>query len=220
MKKNFTLLLAFSLASITYSQSEANPSVDFNNNSSDASNIAVSEGSILISAYYGGPNLNATILEAAYSNIGENSPAASIGPVGGTFSYMVTDGVGVGLDVNYTDISITWNDNTVDSSGTSVNYDYKVGMSTIRIMPRFDFHFGTTEKFAPYVGVAAGWRSRTYYTETDDPNFEDSNAEGFNPIAFRIAAGGSIFLSNNIGINLELGLGGGGLVRGGLVFKL
>lgn len=220
MKKIITLLFTISITSVSFSQTDANPSVDFNNNSSDATGLAVSEGSILISAYYGGPNLNATILEAAYSNIGEDNPAASIGPVGGTFSYMVTDAVGVGLDVNYTDISITWNDNAVDSSGTSVNYDYKVGMSTIRIMPRFDFHFGTSEKFAPYVGVAAGWRNRTYYAKTDDPNFDDSDAEGFNPIAFRIAAGGSIFFTDFLGLNLELGLGGGGLVRGGLVFKL
>jgi len=220
MKKIITLLFTISITSFTYSQTDANPSVDFNNNSSDATGLAVSEGSIIITAYYGGPNLNATILEAMYSNIGENSPAASLGPVGGTFSYMVTDAVGVGLDVNYTNLSISWDDNSVDSSGASVNYNYKVGMSTVRIMPRFDFHFGTSEKFAPYIGLAAGWRNRTYYTETNDPSFNDSDAEGFNPIAFRIAAGGSIYFTDNIGINLELGLGGGGLVRGGLVIKL
>lgn len=217
MRKLFTLLFTLSTISIFFSQTDANPSVDFSENSTDASNLAVSEGSILISAYYGGPNLNANILD---NNLGTDNPAVSIGPVGGTFSYMVTDAVGIGLDVNYTDISITWNDNSVDTNGTSVNYEYKVGMSTVRIMPRFDFHFGTSEKFAPYVGLAAGWRTRSYYTETTDPSYDDADIEGVNPIAFRIAAGGSIFLTNSLGINLELGLGGGGLVRGGLVFKL
>ena len=220
MKKFFALLSLGSLFTLSFAQSDANPSVDFNNNSSDDNSLIISEGDVLISAYYGGPNLNATILQTLYSNIGSNSPDASIGPVGGTISYMVTDEVGIGLDVNYTDLSITENQSSVDSSGNSVNYNYKVGMSTIRIMPRFNFHFGTTEKFAPYVGLAAGWRERRYYAESNDPNFTEANQEGFNPIAFRIAAGGSIFLTDFLGLNLELGLGGGGLVRGGLVFKL
>ena len=54
MKKLFTLLITVSISSIYFSQTDANPSVDFNNNSSDESNLAVSEGSILISAYLQG----------------------------------------------------------------------------------------------------------------------------------------------------------------------
>ena len=40
-----------------------------------------------------------------------------------------------------------------------------------------------------------------------------------NPIAFRLAVGGTYYLMENFGINLELGLGGGGLLRGGLTLQ-
>ena len=86
-------------------------------------------------------------------------------------------------------------------------------------MPRFDYHFTDNDNFDGYFGVAAGFRKATWYTESSDPNFVDDDAEGINPIALRLAVGGTYYLIDNLGLNLELGLFGGGLVRGGLVLK-
>ena len=217
MKSFFTCLFTISILISSYCQDN-----DYlNNNQTEEPTKSISQGNVIFSAYYGGPNLTGTILKTMYSNFGSSdSDPISIGPFGGTISYMVTDNIGVGVDANYTDIYIEWENNTVDSSGNDVTYFNKAGMKTIRIMPRFNFHFEITETFAPYIGVAAGWRERTYYSESTNPSGIEGDREGFNPLAFRISAGGDIFIGENIGFNLEIGLGGGGLVRGGLIIKL
>ena len=87
-------------------------------------------------------------------------------------------------------------------------------------MPRFDFHFSGSDVFDAYFGVGAGYRDRTYYTKTLDPSYEDYNVNGVLPSALRLAVGGTYFLSDNIGLNMEFGLGGGGLIRTGLSIKL
>ena len=45
-------------------------------------------------------------------------------------------------------------------------------------------------------------------------NIEENN------FAFRLSGGLNIFVSDQIGINSEFGIGGGGLVRLGLFYKL
>ena len=86
-------------------------------------------------------------------------------------------------------------------------------------MPRFDYHFTDNDNFDGYFGIAAGFRKATWYTESSDPNFVDDELEGSIPIALRLAVGGTYYLIDNLGLNLELGLFGGGLVRGGLALK-
>lgn len=174
---------------------------------------AVSQGNVYIQTYYGGGlNLGYAILQSAAEDAtaaGASVSAARLGPVGGRIGYMVSDRIGLGLDVNYTDMSATGTD----------TYSYTIGQKTLRAMTRFDIHFGTSDRFDSYLGIGAGYRSATYYSESTDPNYTDSNLEGVNPVAFRIAYGGQYFFSDNIGANLEIGLGGGGLVRAGLSAK-
>ena len=132
---------------------------------------------------------------------------------------MISKEVGLGIDVNHTDVKLTYTDPAVDSAGNTIYYSYSVGRTILRIMPRFDYHFTDNDNFDGYFGIAAGFRKATWYTESSDPNFVDDDAEGINPIALRLAVGGTYYLIDNLGLNLELGLFGGGLVRGGLALK-
>lgn len=174
---------------------------------------AVSSGDIFVQAYYGGGlNLGYAILQSSVetsASLGANVSASRLGPIGGRFAYMVSDKVSLGVDVNYSDMSATATD----------TYDYTAGQSTLRAMARFDIHFGSSEKFDSYFGIGAGYRSASYYFESTDPAYVNDALEGINPIAFRIAYGGQYFFSDAIGANLEIGFGGGGLIRAGLSTK-
>jgi hypothetical protein len=188
----------------------------FNVNTKQIVSQAVVTGDKIINVYYGYPNYFGNVLKLAVTNTSSNDVKVNtMGPVGGSFAFMVSDHIGVGLDVNFTDVSVDWN--SVDSSG--VGYSYTVGASTLRVMPRFDFHFSGSDVFDAYFGVGAGYRSRTYYVESTDPNY-DYDIPGALPSALRLAVGGTYFLSDNIGLNMEFGLGGGGLIRTGLSIKL
>lgn len=175
---------------------------------------AVSKGNVLINGYYGGPNTS-IILMAFSGGTGETS--SFFGPLGGQVGYMVGDKFSIGLDINYTDNSVSW---TGQDLFTSNMYNYTVGFTTLRVMPRFDFHFGDSESFDMYFGVGTGWRSKSWAFESNQPDYDPGTFESLNPIAFRLALGGSYYFTDNIGLNLELGLGGGGLARGGIAFKL
>ena len=144
------------------------------------------EGNVLISGYYGGPNTS-IILMAFSGGTGETS--SFFGPLGGQVSYMVRDKFSIGLDINYTDNSVSW-------TGEDLLYS--------------DMYFG----------VGTGWRSKSWTFESNQPDYDPGTFESLNPIAFRIALGGSYYFTDNIELNLELGLGGGGLARGGIAFKL
>ena len=182
---------------------------------------AVQQGNFIFNVYYGGPNLTASILETTFVNAGagdEVDRINSLGPIGGSVSYMIADKISLGVDANYTDVSISFTSQSVDTAGNSILFNTKAGFRTIRVFPRFDYHFSNSDQFDGYFGVGAGFRNRTYYTESDDPDY-DASSEGINPIAFRLAVGGTYYLMENFGINLELGLGGGGLLRGGLALQ-
>lgn len=194
----------------------------FNVNTKQIISQAVVTGDKIINAYYGYPNYLGNLFETTYANGStvSNIKINTLGPVGASFAVMVSDHIGVGFDVNFSDVSVDWSDNSVDTLGNATNYVYTVGARTLRVMPRFDFHFSGSDVFDAYFGVGAGYRSRTYYTESTDPNYGDADVSGFLPASFRLAVGGTYFLSDNIGLNMEFGLGGGGLIRTGLSIKL
>ena len=192
----------------------------FNNSSITAQ--AVQQGNFIFNIYYGGPNFSASFLQTTFVNAGagdELDRINSLGPVGGSVSYMISEKISLGVDANYTDVSVSYTSQSSDTLGNSTFYNTKSGFTTIRVFPRFDYHFSNSDQFDGYFGVGAGFRNRTYYFETDDPYYDSGNLEGINPIAFRLAVGGTYYLMENFGINLEIGLGGGGLLRGGLALQ-
>ena len=205
MKK---LLLSIAAAAFLFAPAESNAQ-------------AIEKGTILIDAYYGFPNWTKSIMETTYTNTGSSSnlSISGIGPVGGRLEYMVGGKIGVGADVNYTSASINWKEASVDTSGAPIAYDYNAGQSIIRAMALFSWHFVGSDNFDAYLTFGAGYRSKTYAYESNDPNEVSASIEGINPLAMRLGVGGRYFFTDNIGAGLELGLGGGGNVRAGLAMK-
>ena len=179
---------------------------------------SLSQGQSNIQMYYGMDlNLGFQLISAIVEqNGGTALTTSALGPIGLRYSYMTSEKASVGLDINYTDLGVDYTE-TDSISGTT--YTSRFGRKLIRIMPRLDFHFAGGENFDAYFGIAAGYRSPVYYSRSTNPNHTPLTSEGLVPLAFRAAVGGQYFFSPNIGLMMEVGLFGGGALRGGLSMK-
>ena len=180
---------------------------------------AVEEGNVIIDGYYGFPDLYKTVFAAAYDG-NENVSTGGIGPVGIRAEYMLSDGVGLGVDIAYTSATVTFDRTTLDNNFNEVTYTDKAGTRKIGAMATFNYHFvKRSDAVDAYAMVGAGYRNRSYFYETTEPGYEDESVSGINPVAFRIGAGMRYFFTDNIGMNLAIGFGQGGLINGGLSIK-
>ena len=178
---------------------------------------AVNQGNVMVDVFYGFPNLAKTLISNTVDDLDstDNIDIGGIGPVGGRFEYMISDKVGLGLEGNYSSASVTYN---ADSAGTTYNYEVK--RSVVRFMPKFYIHFGSSSDFDAYFGVAAGYRNVTWSFTSNDPNYDGIEDSGGIPFALRLSVGGRYYFTDNIGLSMEIGFGGGsGVVNGGLAFK-
>lgn len=180
---------------------------------------AVEEGNIIIDAYYGWPNLWTSVLKSAYAN----DPGAygvkvgTFGPVGGRFEYLLSDKVGLGIDVHSATSSVEWTEKDI-ATGT-ITYNYKISANRLRICPRFNLHFGSSDKLDLYAAFGIGYKNTNMKFTSNDPTFnEDSGSITLIPVTWRAAMGIRYFFSPNIGAGLEMGLGGV-LATGGLAIK-
>jgi hypothetical protein len=188
------------------------------------SNAQIEQGKVLVDVYYGFPNFYTAVLKAANSNAVNsgsqlNITSKGIGPVGIRGEYMVTDRLGLGLDMHYQSSTFQYNSNGTDVNGNTVLYNYNFTTSKIVVMPSFKFHFLEEEKMDLYLQVAAGYGHRTFKTTSTNPDYINSpKISGLVPVSFRVACGYRYFFTENIGINLALGIGGP-LISAGLALK-
>jgi len=173
----------------------------------------VGEGNILIDASYGWPNLWTNVFKAAVTDArSTNVKVGSMGPISAQFEYMVSEKMGVGLVFGYSTSSVSYDD--VDSG-----YFYDLSVTRIRLMPKFSVHFGQSDSFDPYLILAAGYASKNYDYVSNDPDYNGFSIDGISPVAFRIGFGGRYFVSENFGLKMEIGIGGGGLLEFGISTK-
>jgi outer membrane protein W len=186
---------------------------------STASAQAVEEGNILIDVYYGFPNLYGATFKRAYANSGteENVKISSLGPIGLRGEYMVSDKIGLGLDIGFNNTKLTY---TEFDSFDNKDYEYDFKTQKIGAMVTFNFHFlESNDNLDAYFMVGAGYGNRSFTFESTDPNYSDETIDGLIPVASRVGVGMRYFFTDNIGMNLAIGFGQGGLVNGGLSLK-
>lgn len=187
---------------------------------------AVEQGNIIFAAQYGFPNLFNLVLKNAYNGSGYTGlEIKGFGPAGLQFEYMVADKIGLGIKGNFSSTSVSYTENSDvynPSTGQYVStpYNYTLKFVRWRAMPRFSLHFGNSDKFDGYFGVAAGYSAFKLSYTSNDPNYTGSAAiSNPIPVGFRLDVGGNYFFTDNIGLNFEIGLGGGPVVNAGLAFK-
>ena len=82
-----------------------------------------------------------------------------------------------------------------------------------------NYHFVATDNLDAYFGVGVGANIRRIGTKTDYPNYDDNAVSGsLIPVSLRVALGTRYYFTENIGLNLELGLGGP-FISGGVSVK-
>lgn len=185
---------------------------------SNVSAQAVEEGNVIIDMYYGFPNLYTEVFKSAYANSGteEDLQIGGIGPLGIRGEYMLADKIGLGIDVGFNNSKVTY---TEFDSFDNKSYDYEFKTQKIGAMITFNYHFLDHDALDFYGMVGAGYGNRSFSFTSTDPNYTEASVTSLIPVAMRIGVGLRYFFTDNIGINLAIGLGQGGLANGGLSFK-
>lgn len=167
----------------------------------------VEEGNVVIDLYYGWPNLYTTVLKAAYAEDAINSSVkiGSIGPLGLRFEYMISDVIGVGFDAGYVD---TWLKFKEEDISTNIIYDYKISVPKVHAIFKMNFHFSNSDRVDAYGGFGVGYKNRTFKIETNDPSYNGETLKTVIPVMVRLCVGTRFFLTENIGLSAEMGLGG------------
>jgi hypothetical protein len=108
----------------------------------------IEQGDNVINAYYGW-NIYGTTLRAAYAQSGSSQDVkiSGLGPLGVSFEHLMTDKIGLGLEVYYVTNGVSYDELSTDTSGNSVVYDYKVSRTKIAANVRFTFHFAGADMF-------------------------------------------------------------------------
>jgi outer membrane protein W len=179
---------------------------------------ALEQGNVIIDAYYGFPNLYSAIFKAAYES--SNSTGLTLGsqgPLGIRAEYLITDKVGFGIDLGMNSSSISYSE--ADINNSNIIYDYKFKTSKIGAIFTVNYHFVENDKLDAYFVLGGGYGNRTFKFTSTDPNYIEESMESVIPISYKIGVGMRYFFTENIGANLALGLGQGGLVNAGISAK-
>ena len=191
---------------------------------------ALMQGNFVVDTYYGFPNFGRSFSQSVEdaNTGGNNFKAGGIGPAGLRLEYMIADRVGIGADVIYNSniikfsaVDSTYN-GTTDTWSTQTN-EYEYIMQRVRAQVRLNYHFDiASPDFDSYIGVGAGTNNR--FRKTLENGVDISENDGLDnftllPFSMRIALGARYYFSQNIGVNMEIGLGGP-VISAGLSVKL
>ncbi len=179
-----------------------------------ATGQAVEEGNIIIDGFAGFPNMNNVFYRNTYVNETSLNSLVNIKGlthVGGRFEYMLSDKVGMGLELSHVRTVLEWTEGTTQ---------YRLDNPRTRAMIRMNFHFvDSSDKIDGYIGLGAGYKHAKFeITSTPNDGFNEE-IPNFFPVAVRLAGGMRYFFTDNIGFHVELGLLGGGILHGGISAK-
>ncbi|GAB5419040.1 MAG: hypothetical protein Crog4KO_05480 [Crocinitomicaceae bacterium] len=194
----------------------------------------VESGNIIIDPYIG--TLQSNILRSE-PTLFEDETLSNYKLNGGQFGYglraeyMVADNFGIGLGFNYVksgsnyDITSTtteYNETTMQNEEVSRTYNWDYTSVRIRAMLRMNYHFVQTSNVDAYTGFGIGYKHANRVWTVEDPSASDDlELEGaLIPVAVRFALGTRIYFTDNIGMMIELGAGGGQPIQVGLSVKL
>lgn len=182
---------------------------------------AIEKGTVLIDTYYGTPNIFLLVKDrnnGSYRGL-QNIQYKSIGSFGGRFEYLMTDNVGIGLDVNYFSTYFRFDWETLDENSEPVLSTYYYDVKRTGFIATYNYHFIKQDNADFYFGFGAGYAKSTVYTDFIDINIIPL-FKWLYSITGKTSIGMRYFFPNNLGLNLALGYGQGGSINGGLSYKL
>ena len=181
------------------------------------SNAQVAQGSIIIDPYYGFPNFGARTASIFEVDGNSGVEVKGLGPLGLRAEYVVSEKVGIGLDVIYNDYDVRYTSTDSLYNGTTGTWSTtstsnRFTMQRLRVQARMNYHFETNNpNFDAYFGVGAGTNNRfrkAYENGVEVEDVADLGNLTLFPVSMRVCTGFRYYFAENIGINFELGLGG------------
>jgi outer membrane protein W len=177
------------------------------------------EGRIIVDGYYGYGSFYNAIFKAMVSG-DASSKFKGLGPMGVRGEYMLSDKVGFGLDLAYTSSSIeyteTYTEYDENFNTVSTTYDASLKTAKLGAMVTFNYHFVNTDKFDSYFVFGFGYGNRSFTAKSDYIGYESPEYNSTFPVASRLGVGMRYFFTDNLGLNLGLGLGQGGMLNAGV----
>lgn len=181
---------------------------------------------ITFTPYYGLPNtlsagvvLNTNYLSEVYSTPTDIS-YSNLGPIGLWASYQTESKIGIGLDLNFSRSMAEFQYVSKDDSISGNLSNMEASRNIFRAMLRLDAHFGDNEIVDPFMSLGIGYRTTANSYRSDRLGYVEEPTETLIPISFRLAAGANFYVVENIGVLLEAGLFGGGLLRVGATYRI
>ncbi len=176
------------------------------------------QGNTMIDLYYG-YSLDHSQMLYFYQDDSPKSSYTLLGPINVRHEYMISDKVGVGVDFTYRSFIYGYYRQTNNpTTGTPTTYYYKYTKRQWRIMGRVNVHFVNTEESDFYASFGMGYKNSLRFTESNNPLYDDFPVKAIFPVASRLAMGYRYFISPNLAVGVEVGIGGGSLANGGLSY--
>lgn len=178
---------------------------------------SLKKGSVLLEGYYGFPNLFKRFLfsQTIFGNE-IDIKSGSKGPYGARFEYMVSNNLGLGLDVGFRSSFASFN--RIDTANNIYNYDFIT--SKFGIMLTLNYHVNNLpDNMDLAIGFGLGYGNRILEFTSTDPNFNFSFDPIF-PLSMRAGINYRYFFNNYLGVNAGLGIGQGGIINLGVSFKI
>lgn len=168
-----------------------------------------------VDVFYGGPNLVSRVVEASHNTTGDapKTSVSGIGPIGIRADYMLGRIISLGLEIHRAS-SVYKRIITAESGGTKYYFRDQLSIDRTRIYPRIAAHFGR-DRLDVYAQVGLGialWTARYKVTENQNEFFNSIGGitlrGGTTVVAFRSGFGMRYMITQNLGFNADLGLGG------------
>jgi outer membrane protein W len=186
---------------------------------------AFTKGSSTISLGYGFISPYKTVLTAQnilFAGSGITSKYSSLGPIALTYENGITDNISVGLSIGYATSKNVLTE--ANGLGAGKNYDITKKLDQVGVVARGNYHFGSSAKFDPYIGLGLGYYSLKYKTTSNDPTDSPADLALLNiavPGAFGFTGqvGAKYYFSSNIAAYAELGYLVGSFAQIGVTAK-
>jgi opacity protein-like surface antigen len=153
---------------------------------------AFKQGESLVSAGYGFGNFIQAVFSLYESN--DEFSRSINGPVFVKYEFRVSEKIGFGVNFSFASATVNYKDLFAESQ--SINWSTWSGLA------RVNRHFGSHEKFDPYIGLGLGYRSVNWKVSELGLDYDNNMM----PLGFESTLGARYMFTPNIGLYSEVGI--------------
>ncbi len=168
--------------------------------------MIIKKGNFITSVGYGLPGALRIYLRR--EEAGKDLKAIGIGPLMGKVEYALFENFTIGLSSTYAQNDVHWLQDAKDENGNLKPYRHGVIVKEAALGLRLNYYFINKTKWNMYGGLGAGRGYANAETYTEAPKEKVYINHTFpSPWHFEGTIGSKYFLTKNIGVYTELGLG-------------